>query len=200
MDRISQGWKKIHSKNFTESDVDSIYKKSEKAIIDTVAEYTDPKPYVVETVNMLKDMGIKIGSTTGYTDDMMAIVVKKADEKGYLPDCWFSPNSVDNIGRPYPYMIFENIKALKVSSVSAVIKVGDTVADIKEGKNAGVITVGVIEGSSVMAMSEQEFEGLNDDEKKEKKAEVKKTFIDAGADYVIDDIRGIIDLVNKLNG
>lgn len=199
MERISEEWKKIYLRNFTETDIDNIYKKSEKAIIDTVAEYTDPKPYVVETVNKLKAMGIKIGSTTGYTDDMMAIVVKNAEEKGYSPDCWFSPDSVDNMGRPYPYMIYENLKTLNVSSVSAVIKVGDTVADIKEGKNAGVITVGVIEGSSVMAMSEQEFESLIDEEKETKKAEVKKIFTDAGADYVIDDIRGILDLINKFN-
>lgn len=35
-------------------------------------------------------------------------------------------------------------------SADSVIKVGDTVSDIREGKNAGVMTVGVIEGSSEM--------------------------------------------------
>ena len=37
---------------------------------------------------------------------------------------------------------------LHISSVKNVIKVGDTISDIQEGVNAGVIAVGVIEGSS----------------------------------------------------
>ena len=33
-------------------------------------------------------------------------------------------------------------------SVQAVVKVGDTVSDIREGRNAGVRSLGVLEGSS----------------------------------------------------
>lgn len=40
-----------------------------------------------------------------------------------------------------------------VPSVQTVIKVGDTVSDIREGKNAGVRSLGVLEGSSVMGMT-----------------------------------------------
>ena len=35
-----------------------------------------------------------------------------------------------------------------VPSVQAVVKVGDTVSDIQEGRNAGVRSLGVLEGSS----------------------------------------------------
>ena len=37
-------------------------------------------------------------------------------------------------------MIFRNMEALGLSDVRRVMKVGDTVSDIKEGKNAGVYT------------------------------------------------------------
>lgn len=40
-------------------------------------------------------MGLKIGSTTGYTDEMMALVVPEAAQMGYSPDCWFSPDSTN---------------------------------------------------------------------------------------------------------
>ena len=40
------------------------------------------------------------------------------------------------------------------------VKVGDTVSDIKEGVNAGVWSAGVIEGSSELGLSEEEFEAL----------------------------------------
>ncbi len=90
-ERISAEWERIYGRKATNDDVDNVYDKSEKAILDIVSEYAEPKPYVIETVAGLRKMGIKIGSTTGYTDEMMNIVVPKAKEFGYSPDCWFSP-------------------------------------------------------------------------------------------------------------
>lgn len=199
MERIHQEWKRIHGRDFTEKDVDQVYEVSERSILKILDGYAAPKPYVLESVKRLREMGIKIGSTTGYTDEMMAIVVPKAKELGYAPDCWFSPNSVENMGRPYPYMIFKNLQELRVSSVKNVWKVGDTVSDIKEGIAAGVITVGVIEGSSVMALSEEQYNALSDDEKKTECEKVRKIYENAGADYVIQNMSELPKLVGKLS-
>ena len=49
-----------------------------------------------------------------------------------------------------------------------MIKVGDTISDIKEGKQAGVISVGVIVGSSQMGLTKEEYEALSPEEKQEK--------------------------------
>ncbi|MCM6879708.1 hypothetical protein NGG35_08915 [Enterococcus faecium] len=57
-------------------------------------------------------------------------------------------------------MIHKNMQYFKNKSVDEVIKVGDTVSDIQEGKNAGVLTVGVIEGSSLMGISYDEYQKL----------------------------------------
>nr|WP_288722999.1 phosphonoacetaldehyde hydrolase [uncultured Sellimonas sp.] len=196
-ERIAGLWREKYGKDWTEEDVHAVYELSEKKIFEILPNFADPKPYVVETVEKLREMGLKIGSTTGYTDDMMAIVVPKAAENGYAPDCWFSPNSTGNTGRPYPYMIFRNMEELKLSDVRKVIKVGDTVSDIKEGKQAGMESVGVLEGSSVLGLSQKEYEALSDAEKEEKLKEAEKTFMEAGADYVIRDIRGLLDILCK---
>lgn len=196
-ERIDGLWREKYGKDWTEEDVHAVYELSEKKIFEILPNFADPKPYVVETVEKLREMGLKIGSTTGYTDDMMTIVVPKAAENGYAPDCWFSPNSTGNTGRPYPYMIFRNMEELKLSDVRKVIKVGDTVSDIKEGKQAGMESVGVLEGSSVLGLSQKEYEALSDAEKEEKLKEAEKTFMEAGADYVIRDIRGLLDILCK---
>ena len=156
MERISGLWEEKQGRKWTEEDVQEVYELSESKILEIVHNYAEPKPYVVETVNKLREMGLKIGSTTGYTDEMMALVVPKAAELGYAPDCWFSPDSTNKKGRPYPYMIFRNMEKLELKDVSRVMKVGDTVADILEGKNAGMVTVGILEGSSVMGLTEEE--------------------------------------------
>lgn len=194
-ERIRTLWKEEYGKDWTEEDVLAVYELSEKKIMEILPDFADPKPYVVETIEELRKMGMKIGSTTGYTDEMMAIVAPKAKENGYAPYCWFSPNSVENHGRPHPYMIFQNMKALGLSDVRKVIKVGDTVSDIKEGKNAGMISVGIIEGSSVLGFSQKEFEALTEAQKEECYKKAEKVYREAGADYVVRDIRGVLDIV-----
>lgn len=50
-------------------------------------------------------------------------------------------------------------------SVQAVVKVGDTVSDIREGRNAGVRSLGVLEGSSVRGMTQAAYEALSAEKK-----------------------------------
>lgn len=137
-----------------------MYALFEPKLFSILDRFSTPKPFAVETAAALREMGLKIGSTTGYTDSMMHIVAPKAARLGYAPDFWISPDGVGGRGRPDPYMIFENLKALEVPSVKNAVKVGDTVSDIREGVNAGVWSVGVIEGSSVLGLSQTEYEAL----------------------------------------
>lgn len=69
-----------------------------------------------------------------------------------------------------------------------------TISDIKEGKNAGVVTVGVIEGSSEMGLSREEFENLGEIERMARMKAVEERYLEAGADYVVTDIRGILKI------
>ena len=48
-----------------------------------------------------------------------------------------------------------------------VLKVGDTISDIKEGKNAGVWSAGIVVGSSEMGLTQEEYEALSPEEKEE---------------------------------
>lgn len=75
------------------------------------------------------------------------------------------------------------------------MKVGDTVSDIREGKNAGLYTVGIIEGSSVVGLSQREFEALSPEERAQLCEQARKKYLEAGADCVVNDIRGILELI-----
>lgn len=195
MERISKEWRRIYGRDFTEEDVEQVYQLSEKKILENLGDFTDLKPYVRETVQALREQGIRIGSTTGYTDEMMATVVPAAAVKGYSPDCWFSPDSTGQKGRPYPYMMFRNMEKLGLSDVRRVMKVGDTVSDIKEGKNAGAFSVGIIEGSSALGLSQEEYENLSQEERDQAVQAVREKFLAAGADQVVMDIREILELL-----
>lgn len=72
-----------------------------------------------------------------------------------------------------------------VPSVQAVVKVGDTVSDIREGRNAGVCSLGVLEGSSVMSMTQAAYEALSAEKKQVALDRVRQMFLEAGADDVL---------------
>lgn len=198
MPRITEEWKKAYGRMWNKKDVDAIYERSEKAIFKILHNFSTPKPFVLEAIKKLREQGIKIGSTTGYTDEMMSYVVPAAKEQGYDPDAWFSPNSVNNMGRPYPFMVYKNMEVLKVSSVDSVVKVGDTVADIKEGKNAGLISIGIVEGSSIMGLSEAGYENLSEEQKKEAIRRVQNVYQNCGADYIIMNMSELPALIEKI--
>ena len=198
MERIAAEWKRVHGHEATEEAVDAVYAQFEPKLFSILDQYAAPKPFAVETAAKLREMGVKIGSTTGYTDAMMNIVAPKVAQQGYAPDFWISPDGVGGRGRPDPYMIFENLKALEVPSVKNAVKVGDTVSDIREGVNAGVWSVGVIEGSSVLGLSQTEYEALTPEVRRDACRRAEETFRTAGAHFVLNDLSQLPELIRMI--
>ena len=146
----------------------------------------------------LKATCVQIGSTTGYTSEIMEYVLPVAKEQGYEPDCCVTPD-VTEYSRPTPFMVFECMRQLNVFPPKLVVKAGDTVMDILEGKNAGAWSVGIIKGSSVVGLSEAEYNALGEAERKELHEKARKIYMEAGADYVIEDITELPEVINKIN-
>ena len=96
-------------------------------------------------------------------------------------------------------MIFENMIRLAVPSLDTVIKVGDTIADIKEGVNAKVWSIGVILGSNEMGLTEEETKALPADELERRMEDVKNRMLAAGASYVIRSIEELPALIQTIN-
>lgn len=199
MPRIQELWLQKNGTASGESDIDEMYGLFEEKLMSILSDFSSPKLYVLETVAKLREMGISIGSTTGYTDEMMSIVTKKAAQLGYAPDAWFSPNSVNNMGRPYPYMIYRNMEQFRVHAADRVVKVGDTVSDIREGKNAGVYTIGIIEGSSEIGLTQEEYQTLPLSHRAPLIQKVKARYLEAGADAVIMNMSGLIPLLEAIS-
>ena len=161
--RVSALFAEKYGRAWNEEDVERLYAGFVPALMSTLKDYCEPIPGVVETVAELRRMGLKIGSTTGYTKEMMDIVAPGAAARaarGYAPDSLVTPDET-GAGRPAPYMIFRNMEKLGVYPPANVVKAGDTLADVREGKNAGVWSVGIIEGSSELGLSRDECAALS---------------------------------------
>lgn len=197
MERVQKEWNWVHQRGSEEKDVEILYEGFENSLFAVLENFGKPLPFVLETVSALRDRGIKIGSTTGYTRAMMDIVEKKAAEQGYRPDCVVTSSEVP-AGRPRPYMIWDNARFLEISRVQALLKVGDTLADIEEGVHAGVRSVGVIEGSSLMGLTEEEFKALSPEEAARRKEEVRQKYLRAGARYCLENMSELPALIRRI--
>lgn len=198
MPRINEQFHEKYHREVTAGDIDEMHTLFAKLLNQSLDQFTDLLPNVLETLIALKENNIKVGSTTGFTTDMMTIVQKGAKEKGYAPDELVTPDMVEGYGRPYPYMIFENMKRLELMRTDRIIKVGDTVSDIQEGVNAGVISVGVIEGSSTMGLTQHEYQSLSEKEQRACREDVAEVFLAAGAHHVIRNLSELVPLIEKL--
>ena len=87
--------------------------------------------------------GIRFASTTGFDSGMMTGLIRSARANGYNPEIFVGPDMVGG-GRPAPWMAYHAARQMGVYPLSAFLKVGDTLADIAEARNAGIWAVSVV--------------------------------------------------------
>lgn len=198
MPEINRQFLQLYNREWDVRDITEMYKSFESHLFSSLSDFTTPIPGVLPVIKKLRKMHIKIGSTTGYTREMMDIVRPEAAAKGYLIDNLVTPEDVP-AGRPAPYMIYKNMIDLAIPSVQQVVKVGDTIADIQEGINAKVWTVGIIEGSNEMGLTEKEYNRYPPIEQALLKRDVREVMMNAGAHFVLDNITELPECIEKIN-
>lgn len=95
-------------------------------------------------------------------------------------------------------MIFQNMTEFNVCQSGEVVKVSDTVSDIKEGKNAVVWSIGVIKGSSELGLTENEIEQMTKADYQLLTNKMREKFNRAGADFVIESIVELPRMIEKI--
>jgi phosphonoacetaldehyde hydrolase len=198
MERIRSEYVNKYGSEPNEQTVQEFYGLFEKFLFDELSKHIDILPGVLETVEKLRANGILIGSTSGYTQQMMDILMPLIEQQGYKPD-YCVPSSAVPQGRPYPWMIFQNAVKFGKFDFSRFVKVGDTLVDIGEGVNSNCWSVGVLEGSSLLGLSKDEYDNISPTELSRLKKIASQEYMDAGADFVINTMADLPDIIEKIN-
>ena len=91
--------------------------------------------------------GIKIALNTEYPKRFQEKIIDYFNLEDKI-DTYISSEEV-KMGKPYPYMIHNLMEQCDIPNVKNVVKIGDTIQDMREGKNAGCgLTIGVLTGAS----------------------------------------------------
>lgn len=156
-------------------------------------------PGVLPAVRQLEKQGIKVGFTTGYPKDVTDLIMNEINTRyGVdLSKYGVSSDQVVNGNRPDPFMLYKCMDLMGIQDSKTVVKVGDSMLDILEGKNAGCVTIGVNKYSTHVnydCKHDVKYPVLLD-KKREAAADM---LYDTGADYVVNTFGDIVGMVNKI--
>ena len=190
-------WARTHGNLPCEADVDRLYDEFVPVQFSCLLEYSELIPGVFDATERFRRRGLKIGTTTGYSREMLDLLVAASRKAGYNPDCNVAPGEV-GAGRPHPFMIYENAVRLQVYPLAAIVKIGDTPADIEEGLNAGAWSIGVAATGNMIGLSRQGFEALSAEQREERLAVARAELGTAGAHYVIDTLANVDPVLDEI--
>lgn len=196
--RVAVQWQAKHGAAPTDADVDAVYKVFVPMNEAVAADYAILVPGAGEAVDELRAMGLKIGSTTGYTRSIMKGVLPVAAAQGYAPDNLVCADDLPE-SRPGPLGMYKCMVDLAVYPPEAIVKVDDTAPGIAEGVAAGCLTVGVALSGNAVGLTPEEVAVLPEAERAASRDAAARMLFDAGADYVIDTVTDLPALLRKLD-
>ncbi len=197
LESVRARWREKHGRLPTDADVESMFEEFVPLQLKCLSDYSQLIPGALETVKAIRQRGCKIGSTTGYTTEMMKINLKDAKRQGYEPDSTVCASDVP-AGRPLPYMCLQNVINLGVSPVEACVKVDDTRPGVEEGLNAGMWTIGLAVSGNEVGLSLAEWNKLDKSDQDRQRQAAYTRMLQSGAHYVVDSINEMLPCLDDI--
>ena len=191
-------WLKIHKISHTDADVDRLLDIFVPMNKISILECGQLIPGVATLAKALRERDIKIGSTTGYTRELLDLLLPIAKKQGYEVDV-FSYSGDTPLGRPSAQMMIKCARQLGLDNPLSFIKVDDTQPGIEEGKSFGCWTVGVAVSGNTLGLSLEELEALPVVEADRLKNVARMNMQEMKPDFVIDSVADLLPIIDEIN-
>ena len=133
--RIAEAWGAPPWPRAVRGDIDALYESSCRG----TSPSRPPTPKSTRRGRgreRLRAQGVEIGSSTGYTREIMAKITPRAAEQGFAPDSLVCTGDTSE-GRPSPPTFDKGLLDLGVWPAWSAIKIDDTTVGIAEGRQRG---------------------------------------------------------------
>jgi phosphonoacetaldehyde hydrolase len=187
MGPVTEQWRRLRGRAPSPEDVEQLYREFIPLQKEVIGRHAEVIPGVAETLGWLRKHGIAIGSTTGYTREMMTLLLPQAATAGFSPESTVCADEVP-AGRPAPWMAITSAMQLGVYPMEACLKVGDTLVDIAEGLNAGMWTAGVTKTGNELGLTRAEVEALPGSGLASRLQSASDRLLQAGAHYTVEEV------------
>src|SRR5580692_2764873 len=182
----------------TPADVEAIYERFLPLQASEAQARIELIPGAASCLTALREKTIAVGTTTGYPRVIGQPIVEAVAARGWVADHSIFPDDV-RAGRPAPWMLFRLMELTGVYPASAVVKIGDTVPDIEEGRNAGAWSVGITQTGSEMGLTLAEWQALPEAGRDRRASAAGQKLLRAGAHTVIPSVGCLSALLAELN-
>ena len=159
MPDVATAWESTHGRTFADEEIDLMYAEFLPLQKETLRDHCQLIHGASKAVEQCRRLGLKIGSSTGYTRELMEVVSQAAREQGYQPDCVLCAEDAPR-GRPAPFLLHEAAKRMDVYPMWSIVKVDDTPVGIEAGRNAGCWTIGITRTGNGVGLSATEIDNL----------------------------------------
>lgn len=198
MPEVAVRWREKFGSNATTDDVNRMYEKFLPMQKQVLNDHSDLIPGSVETFQWCVQQGIRVGSSTGYTRELMDVVEPFANAAGYQPEVVLCAEDAPT-GRPAPWLIFECAKRFNIYPLKHVVKVDDTVVGVQAGINAGCWSIGIAQTGNLIGLSQAEWNELAKTDQCSLLECAREKLHNAGAHYVVDGVADVPDIITKIN-
>lgn len=181
---VTPRWIAAHGQPPTKEDVDRIYPEFTNLQLEVLASHCEVLDGIPQLCQQLKERNIRYATTTGFESNMMPPVLASAQQGGFDPEIFMTPDLVGG-GRPAPWMIYHAARHMGLYPLHTFVKIGDTPIDIEEAKAAGCWAVSVVDTGNEIGLSQQALSELPDTERELRIAAATHKFFSLGAHYVI---------------
>ncbi|RIK72347.1 MAG: phosphonoacetaldehyde hydrolase [Planctomycetota bacterium] len=196
--RIREAWQAVHGEAPGAPAIDRLYHGFLATQAKLLLEHVDLIPGCLEMLAECRARGLKIGSSTGYTQELMEVLAPAIHQQGFKPDALVTASDVPH-GRPAPWECLENARRLNVYPMQAIVKVDDTTVGIEAGLNAGMWTVGVAKTGNLIGLGQAEFDALDADERQSRLTAAREVLRSVGAHQVIDSVAELPGALDELD-
>lgn len=198
MPAVAQAWQQIYGKACDADEIDAMYDNFLPLQKSVLHEYSDVIDGVPQAVEHCRNLGLAIGSSTGYTRELMGIVAPAAANQGYTPDFYLCAEDAPR-GRPAPFLLFEAAKRFDVFPMWKIVKVDDTTLGIEAGRNATCWTIGIAQTGNLIGLSPAEWQQLPANQQQELLSAASHRLKEAGAHFVVNSVAEVPEIVEQIN-
>ncbi|MBB6142680.1 phosphonoacetaldehyde hydrolase [Silvibacterium bohemicum] len=195
---VCEKWRAAAGRDPVPEDIDSLFADFNLLQPGILSSHSQLIYGVVETTAAWRAQGLRIGSSTGYTREMLTPIAELAAARGYEPDASVCPDEV-GAGRPAPWMLHRNMRILDIYPPSACVKIGDTVSDIEEGRNAGMWTIGLTRTGNLVGLDAATWAHLDTASQQSRLASAAQQLLQAGTNYVAEDLSACTPLLEQID-
>jgi phosphonoacetaldehyde hydrolase len=195
---VSRAWSSRFGAAPGPAEIRLIYARLEPLMRAEAAAHSQLIAGAAELAAWLTAAGVKIGSSTGYTREMMAGILPRAAAQGYAPEVVVCAGETKE-GRPSPLPMWKALTELAAYPAWRCVKIDDAAVGIGEGRAAGAWTIGVAVSGNGVGLGLEAWNALSDTEKARLRAASDSALRDAGPDYVISTIAEAKEVILEID-